>query len=102
MFDTVFQITYFKIWKNVIVCLICVCVFFFLSNKNNAILFKEREKERKKKSLVLSIGLTIFNLFTRRPLNNVIWKLKTSIISFQNTCFKHPKLRTITQTFYQT
>ena len=24
----------------------CMC-FFFLSNKNNAILFKEREKERK-------------------------------------------------------
>ena len=50
MFDTMFQITYFKIWKNIIVCFICVCDFFFKSNKMNAILFKEREKERKKKS----------------------------------------------------
>ena len=90
---------------------------FFLSNEKNAISFKDREKERKKKkkrewqsggpvekkvrkkkSLVLSIGPTIFNLFTKKPLNNVTWKLKIGMVNFQNMCFKYPKLRTITQT----
>ena len=62
----------------------------------NAILFNKRKKERKKKgqsggligkkkgkknkkkNLVLSMDLTI--LFTKRPLRNIILKLKTSII----------------------
>ena len=61
--------------------------FFFLNYEKNAILFKEREKERKKnkgerqsdgpvgekkekRSLVLSMGPMIFNLFTKRPLSN--------------------------------
>ena len=64
-------------------------IFFFLSNKINAILFKEREKESKKKSKregqsggpigkkrkkkfsLSSMGPTKFNLVTKRPLNNV-------------------------------
>ena len=66
-------------------------IFFFKSNKMNAILFKEREKERKKKSKregqsggpigkkrkkkkkfsLLSMGPTKFNLVIKRSLNNV-------------------------------
>ena len=65
------------------------------------------KKSKKKKNLVLSMGPTIFNLFTKRLLNNVIWKLKIGMVNFQNMCFKYPKLRTVTQTlliknFYQT
>ena len=79
--------------KNIIVYLVCVCVFYFLSNEKNAILFNEWKKKKKstkwwthrKKKLVFSIGLLI--LFTKRPLNNVTLKLKTNIVSFQNTCF---------------
>ena len=70
-------------------CFICVCDFFFKSNKINAILFKEREKERKKKVRekdkvvdpqgkkekkkfsLSSMGPTKFNLVTKKPLNNV-------------------------------
>ena len=33
MFDTMFQITYFSVWKNIIVCLLCVCVCFFFFKK---------------------------------------------------------------------
>ena len=72
--------------KNVIVCLVCVC--FLKKVIKNTILFKEREKERireerrkkwwaygrkerKRKSLVLSMGPTIVNLFTKRSFNNV-------------------------------
>ena len=44
------------------------------------------------------MGLIIFNLFTKRPFNNVTWKLKIEIVNFQNTCFKHPKLRIVIQT----
>ena len=69
----------------------------------NTILFTDREKKKKKKIewqrgglvgekernkkkegseiLVLSMGSTIFNLFTK-PFNNVTWKLKTSIDEF--------------------
>ena len=39
---------------------------------------KKKGKKKKKKSLALSMDLTI--LFTKRPLNNIILKLKTSII----------------------
>ena len=56
------------------------------------------KKSKKKKNLVLSMGPMIFTLFTKRPLNNVIWKLKISMVNFQNMCFKYPKLRTVTQT----
>ena len=76
--------------------MVCACVFYFLSNEKNAILFNEWKKKTKKedkvvdsigkkKKLVFSIGLSI--LFTKRPLNNVTLKLKIKIVSFQNTCF---------------
>ena len=67
-------------------CLVYVC--FFKKVIKNTILFKEREKERireerrkkwwaygrkerKRKSLVLSMGPTIVNLFIKRSFNNI-------------------------------
>ena len=83
MFSTMFQITYFKIYiKNIIICSVCVCVylfvfFFFFSDENNTILFKEREKKEERRTKSWTCGM-----------------------SFQNTYFKHPKLRTLTQTLF--
>ena len=54
---------------------------------------KERKKEEGRESLVFSMGYLIFDLFTKRPSNNV---------SFHNTCFKHPNLRILTQTHNKT
>ena len=42
-------------------------------------------------------GSTIFKIFTKVPLNNVIWKLKIDKKSFLNLIFKHPKMRNVTQ-----
>ena len=54
---------------------------------------KERKKEEGRESLVFSMAYLIFDLFTKRPSNNV---------SFYNTCFKHPNLRILTQTHNKT
>ena len=43
--------------------------------------------EKKKKSLVLLMGLTIFNLFTKRPFNNITWKVKTGLDGFLKYMF---------------
>ena len=52
VFGIIFQITYFKLWKNVIIYLICMCFFFkwwkehyFLIGEKN----KEKEEERRTK-----------------------------------------------------
>ena len=37
--------------------------------------------------LVLSMGLTIFNLFTKRPFNNITWKVKTGLDGFLKYMF---------------
>ena len=54
-----------------------VCFFFFFTDENNTILFKEREKKEERRTKWWTCGM-----------------------SFQNTCFKHPKLRTLTQTLF--
>ena len=56
--------------------------FYLMSEKKKK---KVQSGGLRKKKLVFSIGLLI--LFTKRPLNNVTLKLKTNIVSFQNTCF---------------
>ena len=45
-------------------------------------LIRERERKKKEKNLVLLMGSMIFNLFTKRPLSNVTWKLKTGLDEF--------------------
>ena len=46
-------------------------------------LIREKErKKKKKKNLVLLMGSMIFNLFTKRPLSNATWKLKTGLDEF--------------------
>ena len=100
MFGTIFQITYFKLWKkNNCVLGMCMCFFFFLKankyNKNIIILFEERGS-----SLMWSnqVRPTIFNIFTKVSLSIVIWKLKTGRKSYLNLVFKHPNMRNVTQT----
>ena len=70
---------------------------------------QEREKEKKKsvereRKLVgycQIVGLTLFQIFTKVSLNNVIRKLKTSKMSSLNSVFKYPKMRNITQTLQE-
>ena len=75
--------------------------FFFLEKQRG---FGERERERECFSVKYGqiMGLTLFKIFTKVSLSNVVWKLKTSKISFLNSMFKHPKMRKVTQTLLQT
>ena len=51
-------------------------------------------------SYVLSnqVSSMVFKIFTRVPLSNVIWKLKTGKMSFLNSIFIRPKMSNLTQT----
>ena len=44
------------------------------------------------------MGPTVFYLFIKVSLDNIIWKLKTSKTSFLKSMFKHPKMRNMIQT----
>ena len=50
-------------------------------------LIRERERKKKEKNLVLLMGSMIFNLFTKRPLSNATWKLKTGLDEFLKYMF---------------
>ena len=88
---------------------------FLLPHKKNVILLKEREKERKRNKREEESGGPIeekerkkkfslvnrshdFQLIYKKITKNVTWKLKIGIVSFQNTYFKHQKLRIVIQT----
>jgi len=47
---------------------------------------------------VKSVGPTVFNLFTKMPLNNIVCILKTDMKSFLKSVFKYHILNNITQT----
>ena len=116
MFSTIFQITYFKIWRKhncmfsmyIYVC-VCVCVCFFFSffqrmNIVKVLLFYLRGEKisslDRAYSLVCvcvisyQVGLTIFIIVTKISLSDVIWKLRGSL----NIVFKHPKIKNVIQT----
>ena len=45
------------------------------------------------------VGPMVFNIFTKMSLSNVVWKLKTGKKSFLNSVFKHPNMSNgVTQT----
>ena len=52
------------------------------------------EKERKKKFSLVNRSHD-FQLIYKNITKNVTWKLKIVIVSFQNTYFKHPRLRIV-------
>ena len=45
-----------------------------------------------------SVEPTVFKIFTKMPLSNVVWNLKIGKRSFSNSVFKHLKMSNITQT----
>ena len=79
-------------------------ILFYLRREKKEEKKKKREWQRggpmggKKKSQALSMGPTIFNLFTKRPFNNITWKVKTDLDGFLKYMFKYPNLRIVTQT----
>ena len=90
----------------------CMCAFKKVMKKMIFYWRREREKKKKregqsggplgeKKSLVLSIDPTIFNLFIKRSLSNVTWKLKTCLVydsKQQVLVFKHWKIIVLKKT----
>ena len=101
----------FRVWKKKL-CLVCVCVF--LKKLTNVPL----GWNWKMKLYVLSnqVGPIFFKIFTKVPLSNVVWNLKTSnipqtllkkhpyqirfFLELQFSVFKHWKL--LFETIYQT
>ena len=107
MFGTMFQKTCFGVWKNIIVCLICVSVyvFFFLSLSFFFFFFFKLTSgppglNWRRKLYVLSnqVSPMFFKIFTKVPLSNIVWSRKTCMKSFSNSVFKHPKMSNVTQT----
>ena len=86
---------YFKVMKRML--------FYWRREKKKEKEIREKkkvvgpEKERKKKFSLVN-WVYDFQLIYKKITKNVIWKLKIGIMSFQNTYFKHPKLRVVIQT----
>ena len=113
MFGSIFQITNFKKWKYIIVCLICVC-FFILKKRMRMVkvllfyLKKEKVPSFYLTSIVCvvlssgcrsyQVSLMVFNIFTKMSLSNIIWKLKIGRRSSLNSVFKYLKIKNVTQT----
>ena len=93
VFGVIFQITCFNLWKNIIVCL--VCMFFFLKLTSGPPSWNWRRK-----FYVLSnqVDPMFFKIFTKVSLSDVTWNLKIGKKSFLNSMFKHLKMSNVTLT----
>ena len=95
MFSTMFQITCFSMWKNIVYLVyvyVCVCFFFLKLTSESP------GWNWKMKLYVLLIKCTpCFSKYLQKC--HPVWNLKSGKRNFPNSMFKLSKISNITQTF---